>query len=576
MTLADYEKDPNHITNDFIKYYYSKLSSDCSKLYQLYAPDAVLKHMDHTSDPFKAISTNYHDFDNIKKYWKSLPSLSGAKLVILTVNTIHNSDNSLVTNVVGELLLREDYEIESVISPTRLFTQTFILQPHPSKDNYDIRSDILTFIPDSDYMNVELNGVSTSVSQDSHSADAFQKSVEEKPTESREQIQQEVVETPPTSKLNNGFNGAENGTSSDSKKYTKNTIPTSSSPSSPSSLATANNTTEQKKSTPTSQPITIPSSSSSEIPSSSTTATSVNTLTRSAETNKSNGVNPTATTSSEPGKKDLTTNSTKIPAQNGTQAAGGAENQTHPQQISTENKNPTPVSSNTPLSTTTIKSNKPSTEASKLHSASPTPPPSSAPSVKQKASSSSSSSSPAAPAQEAKAPAASQPASSASSTWASALKITNKPASPLLSQSQTVAQQSHSQPSPKSASTQLSSSAASSSTVTSSASTSGNANQLNRPQLYEIYVNFKNSAVPVDEIDLKSAFSSNKFKHFTIVTINKNNTAIVGFNSQEEQARALALGKIIQGETQFGIDKREKKTNGKKRSSTFKNANKRN
>lgn len=89
-------------------------------------------------------------------------------------------------------------------------------------------------------------------------------------------------------------------------------------------------------------------------------------------------------------------------------------------------------------------------------------------------------------------------------------------------------------------------------------------------------MNFKNSAVPVDEIDLKSAFSSNKFKQFTIVTINKNNTAIVGFSSQEDQTRALALGKIIQGETQFGIDKREKKTNGKKRSSTFKNANKRN
>lgn len=94
--------------------------------------------------------------------------------------------------------------------------------------------------------------------------------------------------------------------------------------------------------------------------------------------------------------------------------------------------------------------------------------------------------------------------------------------------------------------------------------------------MYEVYVNFKNSATPVDETDLKSAFSSNKFKHFTIVTVNKNNTAIVGFNSQEEQARALALGKIVQGETQFGIDKREKKVNGKKRSNTYKNSSKRN
>ncbi|GAV26721.1 hypothetical protein PMKS-000176 [Pichia membranifaciens] len=573
MTLADYEKDPNHITNDFIKYYYSKLSSDCSKLYQLYAPDAVLKHTDHTSDPFKAISTDYHDFDNIKKYWKSLPNLSGAKLVILTVNTIHNSDNSLVTNVVGELLLKEDYENESVISPTRLFTQTFILQPHPSKDNYDIKSDILTFIPDSDYMNVELNGVS--VAEDSHSVDALQESAEETPTESREQIQQEVVEAPSTSKLSNGPSGTANGASSDSnsKKITKNTIPMSSSPSPSSS---ANNTTKQKKSTPTSQPTTITSSSSSsEIPSSSTTATSVNTITRSAETNKSNGVNPTATTSSEPGKKDSSSNSTKMPAYSTPQTAGEAENkQASTQAASTANRNsPTSASSNTPPSTTTTKSDKPSPEASKLHSASPTPPPSSAPSIKQKASSSSSSP---AIAPEAKATAISQPAPSVSSTWASALKITNKSASPLLAQSQTVAQQSHSQSSPKSASTQLSGSPASSSAVASSTSNSNSTNQLNRPQLYEIYVNFKNSAVPVDEIDLKSAFSSNKFKQFTIVTINKNNTAIVGFSSQEDQTRALALGKIIQGETQFGIDKREKKTNGKKRSSTFKNANKRN
>lgn len=571
MTLADYEKDPNHITNDFIKYYYSKLSSGCSKLYQLYTPDAVLKHINHTSDPFKAVSADYHDIENIKKYWKSFPSLSGAKLVILTVNTIQNSDSSLVTNVVGELLLKEDYENDDEILPTRLFTQTFILQPHPSKDIYDIKSDILTFIPDTDHMKVELNGNSVQAEEQIESVNGVKTPNEEEEVQFKEQVQQEVVEPPTTSRLNGKSNSIANGLNSDNgKKIVKNNTPSSSS--STSSSLTNNTTTDQKRSSPASQPATLSSSSSSELASASTVATSANTASaRPTETIKPNGTVSTAAISSEPGKKDLSNNHLKPSTQNTPQPTGGAEHK-HGSASTASRNAPASASSNTSVPSTAAKSDKisPETSASpKLHSASPTP--SSTPAVKQKAASAS---------QETKPTPVSQPAPSASSTWASALKSTNKPASPLLSQSQTAAQQSHSQSSPKSGSAHLNASSASSSAIapanSNSSSSNNNSNQFNRQQLYEVYVNFKNSATPVDETDLKSAFSSNKFKHFTIVTVNKNNTAIVGFNSQEEQARALALGKIVQGETQFGIDKREKKVNGKKRSNTYKNSSKRN
>lgn len=154
MTLADYQKDPNRIGTDFIKYYYTKLSTNSSKIYQLYTKDAVCKHMNPTSDPFKNQAEEIHGIEKIKKYWKSQPPISNAKIVILTVNTIQNSDGSLVITVVGEILLREDYDSDDdTILPTRTFTQTFILQQHAVKDNFEVKSDILTYIPNTDYMN---------------------------------------------------------------------------------------------------------------------------------------------------------------------------------------------------------------------------------------------------------------------------------------------------------------------------------------------------------------------------------------------------------------------------------------
>lgn len=196
MTFTDFEKDPNHITFDFIKYYYSKLSLDSSKLYQLYSPTAVIKHSE---------STKTHDYntpDSIKKYWKTNSFLSNSKIIILTVNTVENSDTSLVATVVGEILLEQDYSLctNDDIIPTRPFTQTFVLEKEEDKDAYMIKSDILTFIPDTDYEKAQLIDNTDIELVDETKQDNIKNNTEKAKTEEpnghteKAKVQQEVVE----------------------------------------------------------------------------------------------------------------------------------------------------------------------------------------------------------------------------------------------------------------------------------------------------------------------------------------------------------------------------------------------
>ncbi|TID17206.1 hypothetical protein CANINC_004065 [Pichia inconspicua] len=195
MTFTDYEKDPNHITFDFIKYYYSKLSMDSSKLYQIYNKNAVIKHSETTK------SHDYNTPESIKKYWKTNSFLSNSKIIILTVNTVENLDSSLVATVVGEVLLEKDYasNTNNDIIPTRPFTQTFVLEKEEGKDAYMIKSDILTFIPDTDYEkahlidNVEVELVEDTTSDNINITDEVKAEGANGHTD-KIKVQQEVVE----------------------------------------------------------------------------------------------------------------------------------------------------------------------------------------------------------------------------------------------------------------------------------------------------------------------------------------------------------------------------------------------
>jgi hypothetical protein len=193
MTFADYEKDANHIALEFVQYYFNKLSSNCSKLYQLYFDDAVLKHMDHKSVPFDSVYNEYHNLDQIKKYWRSLTCLEQCKCVLLNVTALHNNDGTLVITVAGEILLKEDYENEEKIVPTKAFTQTFILQNQDRRDHYLIKSDILVFLPNIDYVDNETAEVLLEhVPSEDEKAAVVNGSA--KGVEPTEKTQQEVVE----------------------------------------------------------------------------------------------------------------------------------------------------------------------------------------------------------------------------------------------------------------------------------------------------------------------------------------------------------------------------------------------
>lgn len=573
MTLSEYEKDPNHITTDFIKYYYSKLSSDSSKLYQLYAKDAVLKHMDHNLDPFKGISTDYQGIENITKYWKARPELSGSKLVILTVNTIQNSDNTLVTTVIGELLLKEDYENIDQIEPTRLFTQTFILEPHSKKDNFDIKSDILTFIPDTDFMEIQLEDhvinevqneneieteteskiheekslVESSVASNGTTSNNVKKQQPNgKKSDSKDTIQQEVVEktsspsiTSTTTKTNNTTNGSADV---EAKNITKGKVST-------------NAVTEEKvvtRTTPPSSSISAGSSATiSEPPTSSTVATSV----------PSASVSNTVETKSS---SDKTEPSTTSPASKASiQSSSAAE--TKAKEVSANSVKSEKHINNTPTTATPSSTTSKSEVSSKSKSSS-SPPPSSEPSTSTATTTSASST--AIPPKEVKT------APPVPSSWASALKSSNnKVTSPALTQSSTGLQQS-----PRSTATPLSPpvSEANTNDTTASSTTSNTNNNAgsNNQHKFEIFVNFKQTPNPVDEKDLRTAFNGENFKNYT-VQMSKTNTAVVGFLTQEEQMRALEVGKIFypKTKTNFGIDKREKRPPNRKKTNGFKNSN---
>ena len=243
MTFAEYEKDPNHIITGFITYYYNQLSSDPSKLYQLYREDAVLKH----TNPFEQSKDTAEDFNtlpNIEKYWKSLTVLSYSKIVILTVNTIKQSDESLVSTIVGEILLQKDYDNdddEDKILPTRTFTQTFILCPDEKRDSYSIKSDILVYIPLIDYTDAEVQNISKGETNGSTISE-----INDKPESA---VQQEVVEkAEPIKSESNGVKKVESDTKNEILNNKSNIVEISSS----NKISHTKNSSTSKKASPSS------------------------------------------------------------------------------------------------------------------------------------------------------------------------------------------------------------------------------------------------------------------------------------------------------------------------------------
>lgn len=536
MTLTEYEKDPNHISTNFIKYYYSKLNSDCSKLFQLYTADAVLKHMNYREDPFGASSNDIHGADNIKKYWKSTPSLKGAKIIILTASTIQNTDNSLVISVVGELLFRKDYEsVADEILPTKTFTHTFILQPEASRDIFNIKSDILTFIPDADYMNSELTeeeGMDDATKDETSPTNGAHPAVEEtlqsgtdkngeiktgqsnsqenkptKPNNTDKPAQQVVVDSP-----NGGVKASNRPTPSDSTPL--------------QAVATEQpckvDINEKKESDAASTIPTTTSKTSHADPSLKSSHTKLNSV---------NGKSSPAT-----GPAQSSTSTSTSPASTAVKA--------------TKQKSPTPELLTPPKTATAAEKHEQAKSASAADHIVPITTPNTTAKSTETSSGTASHSSPA----PASTVSAATPA--ASSSWANSLKFTPSLKATTKSSSNTEVSNG-------------TAAAGSSKTTQSAPASNGNGQS---KQLFEIYVNFKNTAIPVDEDDLMLAFAKNNFKKITVVSLSKNNTAVVGFHTQDEQTRALEKGKIFYKGTQFGLDKREKKQPNK-RKNNYNNTN---
>ncbi|VEU21969.1 DEKNAAC102985 [Brettanomyces naardenensis] len=161
MVLEDFEQDPNRISVAFVTYYYNLLNSNHNKLYQLYYKDAVLRH-NSFKDPFAPPTETIVGIDDIKKHWAK-SKLSGAKVMIQSIESTRSYKGSILIVAVGELALkqdkkRKDAEVESEPDAddddeqaSYKFVQTFILVPMEKRDVYDVYNDVLTFIPDVDY-----------------------------------------------------------------------------------------------------------------------------------------------------------------------------------------------------------------------------------------------------------------------------------------------------------------------------------------------------------------------------------------------------------------------------------------
>lgn len=584
MTLAEYEKDPNHITTAFIKYYYTKLSSDCSKLYQLYTEDAVVKHMESKPDPFKSKFDEHTGNPRIKKYWKSHPSLANAKFVILTLSITQNSDQSLVITIVGELLLREDYDddlnITNEILPTRTFNQVFILEPHPTKDNYLIKSDILTFIPDSEYISDESNALNVELVND----------VCENISKLDSEVQQEVVEN---------FAKSSKRPTNDVKESRKTSSYVSNNKSNNTPSASASNTISQTQThaqtqnlistqTPTPTPTPTPTTAPSSVTTTATTTKSKSKL--SLPISPKNSVSP---------------NKTEIPISSSTPASTSVPVAPIPTQPSKSKANSPPATNNSQTSSSA------SPPASKSPSTSTLPPtPSTTPSpipasqlkqqessdktVKPSASTSDiptsdvlttatsyttkSSNTPVQLSSLKPAPSTPKP----SGSWANALKPTGTsnpntiivvpPASTSLSNVTSTRLKSI----PLAKSSQQSQSSTKLSTEnnkfeitnknsnTDSAPLNSNKSGSLPDALYEVFVIYKNAEKDVSESDLSVLFTKNNCYEFKIISMNSRN-AVVGFYDEQVQKKFLNKKTLSNNDLTINIDVRNNYNNYRKK-----------
>lgn len=524
MTFADYEKDANHIALEFVQYYFNKLSSNCSKLYQLYFDDAVLKHMDHKSVPFDSVYYEYHNLDQIKKYWRSLTCLEQCKCVLLNVTALHNNDGTLVITVAGEILLKEDYENEEKIVPTKAFTQTFILQNQDRRDHYLIKSDILVFLPNVDYVDNETSEVLPEhfPSEDEKAAVVNGSA---KGLEPNKKTQQEVVEQTNGTTINATTKPAEdkaiakpsdNKDTKDAKRQITTTAATSNAGAAKSNQEAPASKKEVKA------PVLV-----------STTTATVSTaaiadITPSSELTSTSSAKPLANT--PPSHAQTTRTSVKASSTaptNPTQTASASSIPESKQSLS---------SASTPASTTVI-SPKPSVAAS---SPAPAPAPtatlSAAPLVAEAG---------------AKPKPKLAPASAPANTipWALALKAnksSQSSSSPVASSLlQSKANPPSTSASPQQQTTQkFTTTPSTTSTQTTAATEESTSEASSKPQTYEVSVAFEQSQKdPIQKSDLKLKMVMGGIKHFDVSYFSSKGATLT-FTNEEDQKNALEKGRI--------------------------------
>ena len=526
MTFADYEKDANHIALEFVQYYFNKLSSNCSKLYQLYFDDAVLKHMDHKSVPFDSVYYEYHNLDQIKKYWRSLTCLEQCKCVLLNVTALHNNDGTLVITVAGEILLKEDYENEEKIVPTKAFTQTFILQNQYRRDHYLIKSDILVFLPNVDYVDNETSEVLPEhfPSEDEKAAVVNGSA---KGLEPNKKTQQEVVEQTNGTTINATTKPTEDkaiAKPSDNKdtKDAKRQITTTATTSNAGAAKSNQEAPASKKEVKTPVPVSTTTATVS-------TATIAD-ITPSSELTSTSSAKPLADT--PPSHAQTTRTSVKASSTAPTNPSQTASTSSIPESKQSLS------SASTPASTTVI-SPKPSVAAS-----SPAPAPAPGPTATLSAA-------PLVAEAGAKPKPKLAPASAPANSipWALALKAnkssqsSNSPVASSLSQSK--ANPPSTSASPQQQTTQkFTTTPSTTSTQTTAATEESTSEASSKPQIYEVSVAFEQSQKdPIQKSDLKLKMVMGGIKHFDVSYFSSKGATLT-FTNEEDQKNALEKGRI--------------------------------
>ncbi|KAG7898652.1 hypothetical protein KL935_004251 [Ogataea polymorpha] len=143
--MSDIDQDPNRVAIAFIEYYYNLIHSGTENLYQLYSPDAVLRHGDYKS-PLSGDVVAAEGLEEIKARWNK-SKLAGSKVMIQSIDASRSFQDSILIVCVGELAPKSSHDTEPVAYK---FVQTFLLVPTVKHSVYDVYNDVLNFLPDVD------------------------------------------------------------------------------------------------------------------------------------------------------------------------------------------------------------------------------------------------------------------------------------------------------------------------------------------------------------------------------------------------------------------------------------------